>query len=260
MQSFCGELWSRPKNWFSENGMTAILTGCLREAVFIGADSRKWDSLMHAPLSDEVQKVFEIRDKSRKLAYALTGSVASANGVFDLVQECRRESVRLASRNFESLRTYVEPFIHVIRNSLTKGKAAGELFPPDEVIVRMFVVGFIKKRGACQALLTFTHDKQVLQEAQVACGPVSPGWMSGSGCEVAKQMVLGDSTTLPIDTTLSDAAELTKRLIEAHKEHLQTTGHEFCNLVGGPPQFAMVTFANGFEWLPGYEPACVLQG
>src|SRR4029077_15473514 len=136
----------------------------------------------------EVQKVFEIRDKSRKLAYALTGSIASENGVFDLIEECRVESVRLASRNFESLRAYVEPFIHVIKNGLTKGKTAGESFPPDPVIVRMFFVGFVKKRGACQALVTFTHDNQVLQEPQVSCGPVSPGWMIGSGCEVARQM------------------------------------------------------------------------
>lgn len=240
--------------------MTAILTGCLRAGVFIGADSRKWDGVDAKPMSDEVQKVFEIRDKSRKLAYALTGSIASENGVFDLIDECRAESVRLSSRNFESLPAYVQPFIHVIENGLSKGKAAGEPFPPTPVIVRMFFVGFVKKRGACQALLTFTHDNQVLQEPQVLCGPVSPGWMNGSGCDVAKQMVLGDSTTLPVDTNPSDAAELMKRFVEAHEEHLRTTGHEFCNLVGGAPQFAMVTFKNGFEWFPGYKPACLSQG
>lgn len=255
--------------------MTAIGIVGTASGFIIGADGRvRLDEQTRAAASpelleketDDAQKIFEIKDKDRTLAYAITGSVGDPAG-FDFVKTMRDNIAALTSRQFDDCEKYLRILSGKVNRVMNEAKQDGTLREFPQVhqveqstawkIVDVFFGGYFKG-FPCLSVVHFFHFHQSSQ-FRVRQYPYQFSWISGSdvvrasmydqqGCPVENSPFMEYVKKLPANPTLTDAKEYIKGYIEACKSPLALQMDEaICKGIGGHVHIAEVTL-DGFKW------------
>jgi hypothetical protein len=276
-----GTLWVFPQLLSKDTAMTAIgAVGILPFGFVIAADGRKRlapeskakatdDDLKHE--TDEAQKIFEITDNQRTLAYGISGFVKLAR--IDVVAEIKSKIDLLCRRPFDTSRKYLTSLCSKISEELNAAKSTGKMEALPTLrrtddggawkVLDLIVVGYFKSVPSI-TVCNFTHSNGRRVEYQVNSFPPNFGLLLGS--EVVRKAMYPDpggiadarfaSYTKPTPIrSLPDAAGYVKGYIEACSSDLARQLDPEMSPTGGHIHIAQVTPQGGFHWLmPPKDP------
>jgi hypothetical protein len=238
---------------------TAIARIDTPEGFVIAADCRAFDYLKGVVSSDSVQKIFPV--PNRRLAYTLAGPTIVTRGepdeiVFDFVEEAKKALQRLP-KNLNNVDEFAEAVGSVLYRSLALANNLDTSnwleYLAEGKPTMISLDGYYDSEVAVQLELVFNYR------------PYAPYHIEQRGGWIGSRTVnkvLRDrrdprlvSYRFEEPTNLSDAISAAQKYIlaysdpEAHKIDPDT-----CASVGKRIHMATITQANGFRWVPGFEP------
>ena len=261
-----GELWIPPSYYVQMS--TIILTFRTSEGFVIASDGRKSGPEDGHILSDVAQKIFPLKDRGIHLAYALAGTLhlgevlagqAGDRVIFDFSVETATATNVLASSKPSSWWNFVSDLTKSISRSLDRARSGSTYSLDKESETIVFVGGFYGKHLK-SAHIKFRHGLRT-SEAEPFLHPPGFNAPHGSG-KIFELIDNGDPRFAKYRNprrdsvvTLSAAIERALNDIHAHcdPEALQID-KETCQGIGGRIQIATITPADGFKWVPGFEP------
>lgn len=270
------DVWVFPSVAFQESHVTAIGIVGTDHGFIMAADGRM--SLddeskrtaspeMLALETDERQKIFQISDADKNLAYAVTGIVGDPRG-FDLLREIESQVRRISYREFRDCRHYLSVLAENVNEAINDAKRDGKLEKLPETdrveqstawkIATVFVVGYFKKTP-CFIQVMFYHFGRASEFSVIPFPSHKYSILSGSDVvrrtmyQAGGQLVLGSPfaqymKALSETSTLDDAEEYAKGYVQACSTSLARQMDEpKCKITGGHIHVAEIT-PQGFRW------------
>jgi hypothetical protein len=248
---------------------TAIARIYTPEGFVVAADGRTTRSDTLAVVCDSTQKVFRIEQPGRRLAYALAGAIqlTHVDGetiLFDFLSVVPMALDQLATERYKSLWHYADSLGERISDSLEHAKEISDgLHPSTEGSeTHIFLDGYYEGRGK-RLTLTFMHHIHERSEFEPSTNELYPGQPIGYGSEIVRKLIGERDPRIaaycltpqdPNNVTLSEAIRMAENQIRAHYDpEIIKLDEKICSAVGGDIHIATVTFANGFQWVPGFE-------
>lgn len=256
--------------------MTAIGIVGTKAGFVIGADGRMRatdesrtmaDQVSLASETDEARKIFEIIDRDRVLAYAVTGFVKL--GAFLVWEEMRRKIAFLSSRDFGSCKKYVTALCDRLTDDLNQAAASHTTGPLPAgtyktergdawKIFDIFTVGYFK--GVPSLIVSqFYHSNGIRVDCDVNSYPYKSTLLSGSALVkeamyperggVADARFSAYTKQLSDSSSLQDAADYVKGYISACSSDLaREMDYDKWKIIGGHIHIAHVA-PSSFEWM-----------
>jgi hypothetical protein len=244
---------------------TAISAVPTLEGLVIGSDSRSC-GLEDEIKSDRVRKIFPIDQPGAKLAYALMGEVtfrqSDVGTLFDFGIELPYSVQHLAAKLGppEGPHEYMTHLAASLRKKFNMAREALKLEPTQGSQTTVVIGGFY---GKIQRLgyIALTHGPSCTEE-EVYNFPPGGSFPFGS-IKLIELMHAEDPRFAKYAKpsriglkTLPDGVERVRKDILIHYDpEGSKVDAKTCAHIGGPVQIATVTFADGFRWVPGFEPA-----
>jgi hypothetical protein len=206
-----------------------------------------------------------VRQPKRELAYSFTGTAGitpkdSEDVVFDFLSETAKATEALAGRRLPSLWHYADALREALWPLPDLARQALATFESPLQETTIFLDGYWDGR-AKRAHIKFFFDGQ--QVPEVSADPLHPGAVLGAASMEVLKILMSDvddgllgAYRTPVFgiATLGDAIRATKAVIAAHCDPQALTVDPKCAAMGGHVHICKLTFADGFQWLPGFEP------
>jgi len=269
-----GVLWISPRSpLFEGAGMTAIGLVGSPIGFVMGADGRMRitdesrggaDQASLDSETDAAQKIFEIRDQDKTLAYAVSGFV-KLDG-FHLLDEIQKKIEWLSRREFDTCKKYLSALCSRLNDDINEARknktieTLPALYRTESgtawKILDLFTVGYF--RGAPSLIVSqFYHSDGVQVDFDVNSYPSNYAILSGSEpVRAAMYPNLTDARfsayrkQLAEPVSLQDAAEYVSGYIAACSSDLaREIDYAKWKITGGDTHIAQVTPSEGFEWL-----------
>jgi hypothetical protein len=242
---------------------TVISSVPTAEGFVIGSDGRNSTSDPPTILSDDTQKIFSIDRSGMKLAYGLSGTIRIGETMdkvlFDFEPEIIR-SVEKIGRRTKWL-NYLMALTADLEQSLNGArKASGQTLATEIGATNISIGGFFE-RSQKLGHIRFEHR---IQRSEAEPKNYPDGFSFPFGFQEVLDLVnSGDARfskySLPPRiglTTIAQGVERVRNDILAHYDPEAHTLNETIRwAIGGRVQIATITLADGFRWVPGFEPA-----
>ena len=255
-----------------EDGMTAIAIVGTSTGFVFAADGRLAPVEFNAPEellalgNDHQQKIFEIADPQKSLAYAITGCVIDPDGGFDLDAVVRSQINRMSHRRFDDCRQYLRALGGTINEGINSAKQDGAIvkFPcinhveqgPAWKFARILVAGYFGGLRCFSQVQFFHYDGKRSEFAVDQY--LNLIFLSGSSA-VKREMY--QSSDLPVvgsifpeytkllgdNPTLDDAEQYAVGYVKACCSPLALELDPKCKAMGGHIHVAEITPA-GLKW------------
>lgn len=251
--------------------MTAVALVFTTAGCVIAADGRlRWgadstaDEITRIRETDKQQKIFEITESDRLLAYALMGSITNKDGSFDLVREASKQKQELSQVRISSAQSYALEFSQGLKKALQKAKDDGRIavYPNNEdcdpaerfLIARVIFAGYFAGQP-CQVTARLFHADQILCEPKIEATRFSPGGYFVFGSPKIAELMFEKHDhrfekyrkPVPRIVSLQGAALFSKGYIGACCDPCATEVDPLCKGIGGHIHIAEIT-PNGFRW------------
>jgi len=259
-------------NVIFEDGMTAIAIVGVSAGFIVAADGRMSPVDEAAPqetlslVSDNKQKIFEISDPQKNLAYAVVGWVIDPSG-FDLLAVIRSQVNGISPRRFDDCRQYLRSLADKINIEINNAKQDGTLaeFPRVTHVEQsttawkfaaIYIAGYFDKIQVLYRI-EFVHYSGDCCECDVIPYP-NPIVISGSrtirremyrddGLPVAGSRFSEYVKELGLAPSLDDAEEYAVGYVKACCSPLAIDLDAGCKAMGGHIHVAEITPA-GMKW------------
>lgn len=267
---------------------TAIVRTYTSEGFVIAADGRARGTDDWKVQTDEAQKIFPIGGSStRFLAYSISGAASipsrdATEMAFDFVKEINIATQALSARRYSSLGDYAKRAFRAVHQKLKDAKLAGRLDYPEaetldpsergSTIARVLIDGY-HKGVPSRVKVRFFHERQVLAGLEVLQQELATGAQWYQGPEKVFDLMFGGygESGNPMFTayeqrsvelvfhpneTLRIYAQMAQAYISACSgSEAFAMDPQTCAGIGGRIHIATITPQDGFQWVPGYEPA-----
>jgi hypothetical protein len=248
-----------------------------RTGFVIAADGRSTRDDMEGVLSDSVQKIFQMGGVARRLAYAMTGCLVlgreDGSSGFDAKEEISLAERSLSKRKFRSSVAYTSHLFEIVVEALRDAQRAGKFdhLPTAQnemesetgvPILTTVIAGYFDGVPALTEA-KLIHKGGIIQKARISKVALDGTWRMGVAEVDERLRNPEDSTFAPYRPsmptnrypTLNEVVEMTRCYIAAcgSPEALALNPLK-AKAIGGRTHIATITPADGFRWLPGYEP------
>jgi hypothetical protein len=238
---------------------TAIVRVYTSEGFAIGADGRKYD-LETKESFDSTRKIFWIKEPDRILVYALAGTVeftAEGTGkvLFSYNAAIGNAVQELAEQRHKSLWHYADAMKELLVD-------AASPFEEEAQPTLIYLDGYYEGRPK-RAHIRFFHDGE--QVPEVSANVLEHGFPTGCGTEeIIKALNERDWRLAKYRTpswevrnesrTLSNAIEVAKTWLWAHRSKEALEIDPLCAAIGGDLHICTITPSGGIQWVPGFKP------
>jgi len=246
---------------------TALVRTYTTGGFVIAADGRMRSDRTWAIVSDTTQKIFEVGDQRRMLAYAFVGAAKltpddSDEVVFDFISETAKVVRVLATRKTKNLFGYAVRLSRAIQALLMDAKDVR--FPvegkqqPNETgitICRLFLDGYCNGLPS-RAAVRFSHEDQKLSKPEISDPGIEEDDFLARGSKIVAQLLLDTNderfsayrvAPTQFSDSMSWAIERAKQYILACSDPKGTEAdEEGCKHIGGRIHIATVKRESGF--------------
>lgn len=250
-----------------DSRMTAISLCYTNTGFVIAADRRQqmYDSVKGEYIEtgeDNFQKIFDIVEDDKVLAYGLMGNVISNDdGSFDVLAEIGKQRERLARIRFADLWDYVNRISYNLKLAFDAAWKDGRIDPwqhsegeYDNLLLRLIFLGYMHKKPSSVQAEFFHKNKRAKLRVSLVIQPIpgqnalaAPIGILAAISHDERFAAYRRSTSL--DMTIEDALNFTKSQIEACATPLAAKIDPRCKGIGGFIHVAAVTKNEGFKWL-----------
>ena len=253
-----GEFWF-PPGAFEFTMSTALLAIHTSRGVVMASDGRKLSSRPGEVLRDDVQKIFPIQPSDKAcLAFGLAGTVRLGHGS-DISVDFEAETQRETSRLNGDLPKDWWRYLTELKDSLTDAVNARRRPLKEPAATNILIAGRYGKHLK-SAHLVFSHG---ISETEADIFTHPPG-QNAKFCSNAILRLIDEPDSHfakyaepkgAAVRTIQEAVARALADIRAHyDEEAIKVDAEHCAAIGGRIQIATIDFADGFKWVPGYEP------
>ncbi|MFL6352037.1 MAG: hypothetical protein ACJ74Z_09330 [Bryobacteraceae bacterium] len=267
-----------PSQNMAIDSMTVIISTFTPEGFVIGADGRQVGAQDKCILSEHRQKIFPIESPNGPLAYAISGTIDLAThdrtGIaLNMADEVKKATESLARKRTSSLFGYAVRLCRPIQDALKNARQSGRIhdYPSHEravsergkTITRVLIDGY-RGQEPCRVSIRFFHEEQRLHEPEILVPPLNPGSHRIYGSDVIVNLLWKSEdprfakyrgpSILAKDMTLKNAIKRSADYIGACCDPEAVGADDYCYFMGGHIHIATITPAEGFQWVPGYEP------
>jgi hypothetical protein len=269
--------------WIPNGGLisiqmpTAIARFYAPEGFAIAADGLKSNLRQPSLSTNDNQKIFEINEPGRQLAYSLAGIIdlspddESDDIVFELLPALAESVLKQANQKSKTLFDYARKIATPVNRQLAALKRAGTIrrYPirpspmaeRGHTILRVYFDGYY---GGIESrvYVRFYHENQRLSSPDVEREGVSPGGPITFGSTIVSNLLF--TTADPRlarfrknwDTaTLAGAVEICQSYIAACSSvEGRDLDNEVCSRIGGHIHIATISPEHGFQWVEGFRP------
>lgn len=256
-----------------EDAMTAIAIVHVSDGFILAADGRlspvddaaQPDEEMLALIDDHQQKLFEIGDSQKNLAYAVVGCTIDPSG-FDLIKVVESQIARIRHRRFGDCRQYLLTLGDKINSEINSAKQEGKIHAFPQLgrleqsnawkFARMEVAGYFDGRAILCRVEFFHYSRDrtefslfPYQHGAVLSGSsiVQRAMYHRNGDPVAGSRFSEYAKRLGSDPSLDDAEEYAVGYVKACCSPLAVELDPKCNAMGGHIHVAEITTA-GLKW------------
>jgi hypothetical protein len=255
----CAELWI-PPNYCIEMP-TVISSAPTAEGFVIGSDGRAC-GLDNEIVRDEVRKIFAVEKPGIRLAYGLFGTAKIGNEIdgilFDFEGQVSRAIGQIGSpRNWWE---FLSALAKELTDALKKVRVGlrNELDPESMTVITMggFYGRFLKLGDIRFCYRDADNDGEARNYQQGFSFPWGSIKLFDLMNDCDKRFAQYAQPSRVGLRTLADGIERVRKDILLHYDpEARKLDEEVCSHIGGRVQIATVTFADGFKWVPGFEPA-----
>jgi hypothetical protein len=271
--------WYPPQQSIVSDSMSVIITTFTAEGVVIAADGRETDAQNRSVISDSRQKIFPIQSPNGSFAYSICGTINLASHdkseiVLNVADEAKKSAEALANRNTSSLFGYATRFCRPIQQSLKGAFDSGRIrrYPSHdqnvngedgETITRIAIDGYRDQKPSRVSIRFFHHEGQ-LQKPEIVIPELRLGSHRIYGSQAIVDLLWGSSDSRfsryrgpsirSEHMTLQDSIARSASYIGACSDSEALGVDEHCHAIGGHIHMAVITPAEGFRWVPGFEP------
>ncbi len=228
-------------------------------------EGRKEQGNVWTIFRDGEQKIFSVTGQSVCFAFAITGTARLSSTIPRIAQSIRTENFVDAVGYFRRLVEYInDSFRDSIADARQAGKSVAYPNYPDEfgpgMIVQLCLCGYYR-REPYSVIVRFSQRNEIPVDAEVVRRlGVGDSAVSGSG-EVSRLLFATDDPRFTEyryttrNPTFEQWAILASKYVEACMSESGLAADPVLSPgIGGHIHAATVTLADGFKWIPGFEP------
>ncbi len=253
MQDFCEIIYP----WGCVDMSTAIARFKTAEGFVVAADRRCYDRKAKTVVSENVQKIFPIEGEAMALTIAKEAALIYPSFQFDFSKEIPTYAKSITG--LVGMYAYAAELATRFDEALTaSGRPIMDKwptrFPESETVIMLD--GYHSSTGQPDQMeITLYHERPSISRVDVR----QKGLCIGSDAIVRSLNSLTDKRLAKYcyeqPETLSDAIDAAKKFIRAHSDPAAELidPHTYAS-VGMELNIASITRAEGFRWVPGFEP------
>jgi hypothetical protein len=210
--------------------------------------------------TDTAQKIFEILDKDKTLAYVITGVIANDDFSFSIMEEAKEQAHLLVGRSFANANGYIGKFCANINRKIIRANHFPEVRKiPDgeEWLTAIIVFAGYFQAAPIFVSVTFHHQNGISRFTRRehsrfvlgGSGKVMQDMFDHNGMPLPNSQFRRFAYGLENHATLDEAQQFAAGYINACCSPLaRVVAPEECKIIGGHIHIAEITPPGRFRW------------